>query len=328
MPVKIGVVIDKPLRDRLFMPADQSRLNTLGDVVWTEKTEPLTESEAVELLRECEIGIGSWRSPYPTEALIAACPHLKLWEHAAGSVKRMFGPHLTGRDLVIACCKPALADIVAEMTLGEIFLGLRRVFENATLNRTTICGHPKNIKVIFGSTIGIVGASLIGRRMIHLLKTFGCHILLFDPYVTDAEATNLGVEKLTDLPTLCARCDVISLHTPDLPETRHIMGAKEFQAMQDESIFINTSRGNCVDESALVAELEKGRLFAFLDVSAPEPTPLESPLRSLPNVVYTSHIAGPPCYNIGHQAVNDVEAFLKGDSPLHVVTEEMLPTTA
>lgn len=328
MKAKIGVVIDQPLRDRLFMPADQERLNSLGDVIWTQKSTALTEEEAIELLADCEVGIGSWKSPFPSEALLTGCPHLKLWEHAAGSVKRIFGPHLDERDLTIACCKPALADIVAEMTLGQILLGLRRVFENAADNRVDICGHPRNIKVILGSTIGIIGASLIGRRMVQLLKPFGCHLLLFDPYVSEAEAEQMGVEKLTDLPTLCSRCDVVSLHTPDIPATKHIMGHPEFQAMRDDAIFINTARGNCVDETALIAELQQHRLFAFLDVSMPEPTPLDSPLRTLPNVVYTSHIAGPPCFNIGHQAVNDIAAYLKGEPPLHVVTADMLDITA
>ena len=98
--------------------------------------------------------------------------------------------------------------------------------------------------------------------------------------------------------------------------------------MKDDAIFINTARGRCIDERALVCELEKGRLTAFLDVSWPEPAPLDSPLRRLPNVVYNSHIAGPPCFNLGHQAVNDIEAFLNGGMPEYVFSPEMLVNTA
>jgi len=324
---KIGVIIHQPLRDQLFSPADQQRLNALGRVTWTDSRRPVSMEDAIEILRDCEVGVGSWASPHPGPALMAGCPELSLWEHVAGSVKHMFGSHLDGHSLTIASCKPALADIVAELTLGEIILALRRVFENAAANRTGAAAKPPNMKVLLGSTIGIVGASLIGRRMVRLLKPFGCELLVYDPYLTDAEALAMGVEKV-DLNALCGRSDVVSLHTPDIPETKHIMGVAQFAAMRDDAIFINTSRGACVDESALIAELSQGRLFAILDVTQPEPAAEDSPFRSLPNVVYTSHIAGPPCFNLGRQAVNDIAAHLSGGQPEYAVTADMLETTA
>lgn len=325
---KIGVIIHRPLRDQLFTCADQKRLDEMGDVVWTESSHPLTVDAAADLLSDCDIAVGSWGSPFPSTELLKACPKLKLWEHAAGSVKYMFGPHLEGRSLIIASCKPALADVVAEMTLGQIILGLRRAFENSVDNRADIVGHPPRLKVLMGSTIGVVGASLIGRRVINLLKPFGCDIALYDPYTSYAEAEELGAEKVEHLLDLCRRSDVVTLHTPDIPETKGMIGAREFAAMRDDAIFINTARGACVDEEALIAELSRGRLLAFLDVSWPEPTPIDSPFRTLPNVVYTSHIAGPPCPNLGRQAVGDIEAFLNGGTPQYVVTPEMLGITA
>lgn len=324
---KIGVIIHVPLRDQLFAPADRDRLSALGDVVWTESAKPVTMDEAIEILKDCEVGVGSWGSPHPGAALMAGCPRLKMWEHVAGSVKHMFGSHLDGRGFTIACCKPALADVVAEMTLAEIILGLRGAFENALANRSGVAGKPARMRVLMGAVIGIVGASLIGRRVARLLQPFGCEVLLYDPYLADEDAATLGVTK-TDLNTLCSRSEVVSLHTPDIPETKHIMGAPEFAAMQDDTVFINTARGNCVDERALIADLSRGRLFAILDVTTPEPPTADSPLRSLPNVVYTSHICGPPCFNLGRQAVDDIAAFLSGGSPKYVTTPDMLTTTA
>ena len=324
---KIGVIVHQPLRDQLFTRGDQERLNALGRVTWTESRRPISVEDAIEILRDCEVGVGSWGSPHPGQALMAGCPVLKLWEHVAGSVKHMFGSHLEGRALAIASCKPALADVVAELTLGEIILGLRRVFENAAANRKGVTGKPPNIRVLMGSTIGIVGASLIGRRVIRLLKPFGCSILVCDPYLPDEEARAMDAEKV-DLDTLCRRSDVVSLHTPDIPATTHLMGAAQFAAMNDDAIFINTARGACVDESALLAELSLGRLFAILDVTLPEPPAPDSPFRSLPNVVYTSHIAGPPCFNLGRQAVDDIAAHLSGGTPEYPVTPDMLEITA
>lgn len=325
---RIGVVIHRPLRDQMFAPVDRQRLESLGDVVWAEDERPVTVSAAIDLLRDCDVGVGSWNSPYPSAALLEGCPRLALWEHVAGSVKHMFGSHLDGRNLVIASCKPALADTVAEYTLGQIILALRDFFANAMANRQGIVPKPTRMKMLAGSTIGIVGASLIGRRVIRLLKPFACHILVYDPYLSDAESEPLGVEKTT-MESLCARSDVVSLHTPDTEEARNIMGAREFASMRDDAVFINTARGTCVDEAALIAELSRGRLFAILDVTMPEPPAVDSPFRTLPNVVYTSHIAGwPPAYNLGHQAVDDIVAFLSGGSPEYVTTAEMLASTA
>lgn len=322
--VKIGVVIHTNLREQLFTSEDWVRLQSLGEVIATDSPTPISTEAACELLNECEIGVGSWNTPYPNSAILASCPQLRLWEHTAGTVKYMFGAHMEGSSLQIASCKGAIADSVAEMVLGEILLGLRGVFENAAENRKGIPGKPKQMRTLAGSFIGIIGASEVGRRVIRLLRAFPCRIGLYDPFCTPQQAQELGVEQMEDLEALCRRSDVVSLHVPDLPETVHMMNATLFQAMKPDAIFINSARGRSVDEKALIAELEKGRLFAFLDVSDPEPTPADSPLRSLPNVVYTSHIAGPPTVFLGKQAVDDIEAYLQGGSPSCIVLSETL----
>src|SRR5690349_12583667 len=112
---RIGVIIHTVLQDQLFSPEDRARLERMGTVVWTASEKPLTIAEACELLADCEVGVGSWNSPYPNAELLAACTKLRLWEHAAGTVKHFFGPHLQGHDLTIASCKTAIADSVAEM---------------------------------------------------------------------------------------------------------------------------------------------------------------------------------------------------------------------
>ena len=325
---KIGVVIHTELRRQLFRPEDWERLQILGDVMATDSPAPLSVDAACELLAGCEIGVGSWQTPWPNAQLLAACPHLKLWEHAAGTVKHIFGPHLDGRDLTIASCKTAIADCVAEMTLAEIILGLRGVFPNAHANQHGIAPKPLRCRVLFGATIGVIGASEVGRRVIKLLRPFEPTILLYDPFVSEAQAREMGVTLVDDLLHLCRSSDVVTLHTPDIPACRPALSAPHFAAMPDDAIFINTSRGACIDEPALVAQLQQGRLFAFLDVSSPEPAPADSRLRSLPNVVYTSHIAGPPATLLGRQAVNDIAAYLSGQSPLCVVTADTLAHTA
>jgi phosphoglycerate dehydrogenase-like enzyme len=168
--------------------------------------------------------------------------------------------------------------------------------------------------------VGLVGASFIGRDMIRLCRTLELKsILVYDPYLTREEANSLGVEK-TELDDLMRRSDVVSLHTPATEETHHLINAANLALMKDRAIFINTARGMCVDEAALIAELEKGRLFACLDVTYPnEPPAPESPLWTLPNCVLTPHIAGgikEACHRQGRLVADQIEAYLADVNPV------------
>lgn len=325
---KIGGVIPTPLRGEIFFEKDLARLEGLGEVRWTESADNISTTEAVEILQDCTIGIGSWGTPWPDGELLAGCPELRLWIHAAGSVRRFFGPHLAGRDLVIASCAPAIAENVAEIALGQLIIGVRRTLPDATANREGAIRRSAGSRSLCQCTIGVVGASEVGRRLVRNLRPFAPRILLYDPYIKAGEAAQMGAERVEDLVELCHRSDAVTLHTPALESTEKLLGAAHFQALGDDAVFINTSRGMCIDEEALIAELQKGRLFAFLDVSNPEPAADDSPLRTLPNVVYNSHIAGGRDGKIGRQAVDDTAAFLDGGEPLRAVRVDMLDRLA
>ncbi len=326
---RIGVVIHRNRWAGVLAEADARRLETLGDVVFTDKAEPLTDDEAIELLADCDVALGSWNTPKPNRAILDACPKLRLWVHAAGSVKGHFGPHMEGRDLTVASCKTAIAENVAEMAVAQIVLGLRRVPRNAAANAAGRAARPDNVLVMADATVGVIGASDVGRETIRLLRAnHAGAVLLYDPYVDAGEAEALGAEKIDDLPELCRRSHAVTLHTPAIPACEKMLAAEHFAAMRDDAVFVNTARGMCIDEEALIAELSKGRLLAFLDVSSPEPAADDSPLRRLENCVYTSHIAGGPGTNIGRQAVDDIAAFLRGEQPTCVVTADMLERLA
>jgi phosphoglycerate dehydrogenase-like enzyme len=328
MATKIGVIIPKGKCEQLFSDEDRTRLDRLGDVRWTGSDQQLSVEEAGEFLAGCEVGVGSWGTPYPSAELLALCPDLRLWEHAAGSVKRMFGPHLEGLDLTIGSCAPAIAENVAETTVGELLIGLKRLLDNAAANREGRAGKPANSRTLGCSTVGIVGASHVGRAVIRMLTTFGSRMLVYDPFLSEDEAKGLGVTKMATVIDLCTESHAVTLHTPAIPACENIIGRAELQAMPNDGVFVNTSRGMCVDEAALIEELKKGRLFAFLDVTNPEPAADDSPLRSLPNVVLTSHLAGGANQRIGEQAVDDIAAFLKGEPLQMAVTPDMLAQIA
>ena len=134
-----------------------------------------------------------------------------------------------------------------------------------------------------------------------------------------------------DLDDLLAWADVVSVHAPALPGTRHLLDAAALARMSDGTWLINTARGSLVDTDALTAEVVSGRLCAFIDTPDPEPLPPESPLYDLPNVVLTPHIAGSLGIEIarmGDLAVAEVERFVAGESPLHPVSRDDLERIA
>ena len=139
----------------------------------------------------------------------------------------------------------------------------------------------------------------------------------------------MGVEKVS-LEELLRRADVVSLHAPAKPETVHMLNQERLALMKDEALLINTARGALIDEPALIRELEKGRFFAFLDVTDPEPPAADSPLRRLENVVVTPHSAGciEDCSRMGEMAVEELRRYFAGEPAVYQITRDMLHRVA
>ncbi len=161
--------------------------------------------------------------------------------------------------------------------------------------------------------------------MIRLLQNFGSEVLLYDPFVSSKQAGELGAVKV-ELPEIAAAADVISLHAPATNQTHCMINEDFMKLMKDDALLINTARGSLIDEPALIRELSKGRFFAYLDVTDPEPPAADSPLRTLPNVVVLPHIAGciENCGRMGEMAVRELKRFFEGKPPICRITQEML----
>jgi D-3-phosphoglycerate dehydrogenase len=140
-------------------------------------------------------------------------------------------------------------------------------------------------------TVGVVGCGRIGRAVIARLQPFKPRILGADPLLDDAGAAALGCERV-ELPRLFAESDLITLHCPSTPETRHLINARSLAGMKDGVLLVNVARGAIVDTAALIAALQSGKVAgAGLDVTDPEPPPADSPLLGMDNVIITSHVA-------------------------------------
>ena len=176
-----------------------------------------------------------------------------------------------------------------------------------------------------GKTLGIVGLGTIGRKVARLGNAFGTRVLYFDiRRLSEAEEDALDV-RFRLLREVLRAADIVSLHVPLLPSTRHMIGAAELALMKPTAFLINTCRGPVVDEAALVAALEEGTIAgAGLDVFDQEPTPPDNPLLRLPNVVLTPHLAGPTADNQHarfRNAFDNCQRVARGERPLWVIPE-------
>jgi phosphoglycerate dehydrogenase-like enzyme len=224
---------------------------------------------------------------------------------------------------------------VAEFTLAAILFANKRMFELRDLYRADP-SRGSSYELMdtpignFRRTVGLVGASRIGRKVAAMLGGFDLDVLLYDPFVA-ADDPIARQAELVDLDVLMARADVVSVHAPSLPSTRHMIGARQLKLMQDGATFINTARGALVDEAALVAELQTGRIHAVIDVTDPEIPPATSPLFTLPNVFLTPHVAGAigtERARLGLMVVEEVERFVRGEPMLYEIEPALLERLA
>jgi len=329
---KIALLQAKTLTEQLFTEEALARLRELGQVVINPGQERPTAEETIKLIKGARACVTSWGCQPMTAQILDAAPELGIIVYAAGSVKPIVTDAVWERGITVTSSAAMIAVNVAEMTVGCLILGLKNVWGLAGVTRAGGWREERESarsRVLNQATIGIIGAGHIGRKVLEYLRPFEVkEILLYDPYWTAEELAKRGATKVS-LEELLRRSDAVTLHAPALPATRHMLGGEELRMMKDDAVLINTSRGQNMDQQALIAELEKGRLFAFLDVTDPEPLSLDSPLRALPNVVLTPHVAGGGANpRMGDHALEELRRFFAGEPPLHEVTREMLDRMA
>ncbi|MFD4138783.1 hydroxyacid dehydrogenase [Streptomyces sp. NPDC058572] len=308
------------IAERLFTGRHFDRLTALTRTDPRRIAHDLTAPEPAlaAALADAEVLLTCWGAPALTAEVLAEAPRLRAVVHAAGSVKHHVTEACWKRGIAVASAAAANSLPVAEYTLAAILLAGKRVLHSAQRYGQLQARHDWHPEFEdagnYGRTVGVVGASRVGRRVIELLRPFDLQVLLYDPYVGAAEATALGVLR-TELDELCARADIVTVHAPELPATRHMIGAWQLGLMRDGATLINTARGSLVDEDALLSEVVAGRLDAVLDVTDPELPPPGSPLYSLPNVLLTPHIAGSlggELHRLADHALDEVERFAAG----------------
>lgn len=325
-PAFATTVLPTGLRNRL-----REFVDLLPDLAPDEIAATPLAAPAREALARTDVLVTGWGCPPLGQAVLEAAPRLRAVVHAAGSVRALLPPPAWQRGLEVSSAAEANAGPVAEFTYALITLAGKAAWQAAASHRLGRWDDSRRVGCD-GRTVGVIGASRIGRRVIDGLRRSpaGYRILLADPYVSSEEAATLGAES-ADLDDLCRRSSIVTVHAPELPATQHLLDAKRLALIPDGGTVINTARGSLIDTDALTRECGTGRLNAWLDVTSPEPLPAGHPLFRLPNVVVTPHIAGAQgseVERLGAYAVEEVGRFVHGEAFRGRVTPEDLTRIA
>ncbi len=285
---------------------------------WRERRDALTDVELI---------MSTWGMPRLDEEFLSAAPRLRAVFYAAGTVKPFSTPEAAERGIVICSAAEANGIPVAEYCLSVIMLSLKNFWaymHQSPAEKFTKRGEPPGV---FGATVGLVSLGAIGRRVADLLSHHEVRVLAFDPHL-EPSAAQACHATLVPLKKLFATSDVVSLHAPWIPETEGMVGRDLILSMKPGATFLNTSRGAIVDEDGLCRALrERPDLTAILDVTHPEPPGPDSPLRTLPNVILTPHIAGSmgnEVSRLGWWMVDEAKRYLAGEPLQHQVAYDRL----
>jgi phosphoglycerate dehydrogenase-like enzyme len=293
-----------------------------------------TTDRARATLADVDILVTGWGCPPLDRAALDTAPRLRAVAHTAGTIRGHITEACWDRGIEVSSAASANALPVAEYTVAMILLSGKRVLERArepraTHDRGDWLRTPGNVGN-YGRSVGILSASLTGRRVTELLRPYDLRVLLHDPHITDEEAIELGVEP-AGLGELFERADVVSVHTPLLPATRGLVSRELLTSMRRDSVLINTSRGAVVDQDALTDVLRERRIRAVLDVTDPEILPPGHPLWECENATITPHLAGSQgneLRRLADLAVGEVTRWAAGDGFVHRVRRDRLPFLA
>ena len=296
--------------------------------VW-ESDMPIPRDELLRRVGDIE-GLYSLLTERVDAELLDAVPRLKVVSNMAVGFDNIDVAECTRRGLPIGHTPGVLTDTTADMAWSLLMAAARRIPEGVryvqegkwkTWGPLLLLGPD-----IHDATLGIVGMGRIGQAMARRAQGFNMRVLYYDEMVPQAAVADLGAQKV-DLEELLAEADFVTIHVPLMPETRRMFSTELFKQMKPSAILINTSRGPVVDPKALYEALRDGEIaYAALDVTDPEPIPMDDPLLTLPNCIVVPHIASASFKTrslMSTMAADNLFAGLKGERLPHCVNPDV-----
>ncbi|HVZ07290.1 2-hydroxyacid dehydrogenase [Rhodopila sp.] len=274
----------------------------------------------------CLVGFGDGTMD---DAFYKAAPKLKLVQLLSAGYDRCDIEAARRAGVPICNNGGANSTAVAEHAMLLMLAVCRRlVWQHASVAAGRWRGNAVQDVKLFelrGRTLGIVGLGAIGKKVARMAQAFGMTVQYYDIIrLSEERADDLNV-RFALLNELLKTSDIVSLHVPLSPDTKHMIGTSQLAMMKPSAYLINTCRGPVVDEKALIAALINGTIAgAGLDVFDQEPPPADNPLFTLPNVTLSAHFAGPTWdnqYSRFRNAFDNCQRVIRGEKPLWIIPE-------
>lgn len=315
-----------------FPPENIALANSLGEVIQNPRPTHMSPEEIASLIGNSDAYVTGWGSPCLNKTILDKAPNLKLLVHLCGTVVPVVSDEMWEKGIRVLSGNDFFAQSVAEGTIGYMLTALRDIPSySRRLKEDKIWKASTDFtRGLLGKTVGIVSYGAIARHLVRMLEPFRVKIKIYDiKPLPIADQERYGLEQ-TSLEDLFSSSDIVTLHTPLYEKTHHLIGEDLLRLLPKDSLFINTSRGAIVDQSALERQLKTGRFRALLDVYEKEPLPKDNPLYEYENVILMPHMAGPTVdlrKEITRALLTESAAFLKngGDLP-HEISREVAST--
>lgn len=315
-----GEIMDK-MKVLIADQINEKGIKELEEVADVVVDTDITKEELLDVIKDFT-GIIVRSRTKVTRDIIEAAPKLKIIARAGVGVDNVDVSAATEKGIMVVNAPESTSITVAEHTMGLILSIARKI---AVADKSVKEGKWEKSKFmgieLNGKTLGIIGMGRIGSQVVTRAKSFGMEIIVYDPYITQEAAAELGV-TVVDLETVLKNSDVITIHVPLTPETKHLISKDEFENMKDSAFIVNCARGGIINEEDLYNALESGKIAgAGLDVFEVEP-PVDNPLLNLDNVVLTPHIGASTSEAQRDAAIivaKEVKSVLEGSSPKNVL---------
>lgn len=318
------MVKPRVLVTRLVPEKGLAMVRAVADVdLWQDEL-PIPRNLLLEKVRDID-GLYCLLTERVDDELLDSAPRLRVVSNMAVGFDNIDVAACTRRGIPVGNTPGVLTDTTADLAFALMLAAARRVSE---AERYVRAGRWKTWGPmllmgpdVHGATLGIVGMGRIGQALARRARGFDMRILYYDAQPNPAAEASLGA-TLVSMDQLLAESDFVSIHTPLLPTTRHLFSTEAFKKMKPTAVLINSARGPIVDQRALYEALRDGEIgYAALDVTDPEPIPMDDPLLTLDNCLIVPHIASASVATRTRMAVMAAENLIAG---LH---GEALPNT-
>lgn len=314
---------------RRLLPSVEARMAELFDVVLNGDDRPLTRDELVAAMRESDVLVPTVTDRIDASMIADAGERIGMIANFGAGIEHIDLGAARERKIIVTNTPGVFTDDTADLAMMLILSVPRRLGEGSRLVRdgkwtgwapTAMLG-----RCLGGKRLGIVGMGRIGQAVAHRARAFGLDVVYHNRHRLPPSIENMfGARYEPDLEVLIAEADILSLHCPSGPHTRHMINAERLAAMKPDAYIINTARGDLIDEEALIAALQNGQLAgAGLDVFAHEPQ-VDQRLIALPNVITLPHLGSATVEgraHAGEKIIANIRFWVDGHRPPDQVLE-------